>query len=68
MNFKLMARINAYILVLESAFMIIPMIATGIRMTVTKSMLMILNDLIMIITLGGKQIRLVISEGIYFLI
>lgn len=48
--------------------MIIPMIATGIRMTVTKSMLMILNDLIMIITLGGKQIRLVISEGIYFLI
>ena len=48
--------------------MIIPMIATGIRMTVTKSMLMILNDLIMIITLGGKQIRLVIIEGIYFLI
>jgi len=44
------------------------MIATGIRMIVTKSILIMLNVFTMIITLGGKQIRLVISEGIYFLI
>jgi len=44
------------------------MIARGIRMIVNKSMLIMLNDFMMIITLGGKQIRLVISEGIYFLI
>ena len=44
------------------------MIARGIRMIVNKSMLIMPNDFMMIITLGGKQIRLVISEGIYFLI
>lgn len=37
-------------------------------MIVTKSILIMLNVFTMIITLGGKQIRLVISEGIYFLI
>ena len=44
------------------------MIAAGIRMIVAKSILILLNDFRMIITLGGKQIRLVFSEGIYFLI
>lgn len=48
--------------------MIIPMIATGIKTIVSKSILMILNDFTIIITLGCKQIRLVISEDIYFLI